>query len=79
MRKRTDRADGRSQDERAKARAKRLLCLLIPDEELTPRRVGRRAATRVPCSCPMCGQARKMDGPRVNERRAADAVDPSFD
>ena len=73
------RDNNRAQDQRAKSRARKILCLLMPGEEISPRRVGRRAATRTPCSCLMCGQARKMEGAPISERRAIACVDPKFD
>jgi hypothetical protein len=67
----------RSQSDRAKARARRLLSriFLWDPEEITPKVIGRHAKDRVICSCSMCGNPRRFDGQRT--RQELRATDPT--
>jgi len=40
-----------------------------------PRHIGRIAHARKPCSCPMCGNPRRLGEVTLQERRAASDVD----
>lgn len=70
----TDRATTRHYAQRAKRKAKQMLRKIwrMSDKLIDDRRVGKRAKTPVPCSCPMCGQRRATEGPTIGERRAPD-------
>lgn len=65
----------RHQDQRAKGRALRYLRLTFATDLqwITPRKVGRHAVDRKPCSCAMCGNPRRYwREVTVQEMRAAD-------
>lgn len=69
------RAERRYVAERAKRRALARLSWLWRRRELTPRVVGLYAATRVPCSCPLCGNPRRHFGERTRQERQAQPCD----
>lgn len=69
------RGERRERKAREKAKARKFLREVWQDDALAAddAYVGKRAATRVPCSCPMCGNPRrhgKSERLTLQERRA---------
>lgn len=65
-----DLAFRRASEALAKSRARRRLRIIIGDHNPAPRIVGMSAATPKSCSCWMCGNSRRISGPKRCERLA---------